>query len=460
MNNLSFFATEKMDIYKGIEGKRLAFKRFLSEIQKLEEPADVYVTTGSNLLWLSESKEFIESSRDYFIGLLDKVKGFYILHSFDRSVSTLIYFKNYWIPIYLTGKISGYVLNDYYPNQPKYTIFIIDNRICVFSLETESMDDSITFFSESLDVITSMKNIFLSMQKNSVPLGDAADKCPNHFVTELFEAGRKPGSYFAFFNAMAAIGMPPSIYKNVLKSLDLPLAEQKEKLKLYCDCYEEFMENIVRFHHSIVIKCNPVYEFSNFEKIRYNGIYFFENRDIYVDKELYIKHLENLLEISKESKLNIIFLDPQNYINKSPGFNYILKENEKVVVFDKKQGTDTYQYFSSESKILTNNFFLYHNNIIGSIQGDSLDPEKISSDIIKQSQACRNFDSEDKLKVLTNREKVIVKMLYEGIKIYDISIGEHISQNTVKTHIRNIYRKLGINSKYELIKLLSEAPQK
>jgi DNA-binding CsgD family transcriptional regulator len=457
MNSSSLFETDKMDIYKGIEGKRLAFKRFLSEIEKMESPADVYVTSGSNLMWLSENKEFIESSRDYFIRLLDKVNRFYMLHSFDRSASTLLYITNYWIPIYLSGKIDGYILNDYYPNQPKYNIFIIDKRVCAFSLETENMDDCVTFFSANKDIVSSMKSIFLSLQRNSVPLGNSEGKSINHYVKELLEAKRKSGCHFAYFNTMSAIGMPPSVYKSVLKSLGLPMAVQRERLKLYCDCFQEFLKNIALFQHSIILNCNPVYEFYSFEKIRYNGIYFFENRDVYLEKELFLRHLEYILEICKGNKLKVLFLDAQNCINQTPGFNYILKENEKAVVFDRKEGVGTYKYFSSHSKVITNTFFLYHNNIVDSVPREFIDLEKIVGQIGRQIPLCKDFDSEDVLPgELTKKEKAIVKMLCDGIKIYDISTKEHISENTVKTHIRNIYRKLGINSKYELMKLVSD----
>lgn len=55
---------------------------------------------------------------------------------------------------------------------------------------------------------------------------------------------------------------------------------------------------------------------------------------------------------------------------------------------------------------------------------------------------------------LTNRETQIIKMLYEGNTYQEIADELYISLNTVKRHINNSYRKLGVSSKMELIRLI------
>lgn len=57
---------------------------------------------------------------------------------------------------------------------------------------------------------------------------------------------------------------------------------------------------------------------------------------------------------------------------------------------------------------------------------------------------------------LTDREMEIVELLLQG-KTYKVIAGQlYVSENTVKTHIKNIYSKLNIKSKIELLKLVSE----
>ena len=57
---------------------------------------------------------------------------------------------------------------------------------------------------------------------------------------------------------------------------------------------------------------------------------------------------------------------------------------------------------------------------------------------------------------LTERENQIVDLLLKGRTYKMIAEELFLSENTVKTHIRNIYSKLNIQSKTELIKLITD----
>jgi DNA-binding NarL/FixJ family response regulator len=60
---------------------------------------------------------------------------------------------------------------------------------------------------------------------------------------------------------------------------------------------------------------------------------------------------------------------------------------------------------------------------------------------------------ESKKEILTNRQKQIVSGLVEGLSYKMIADKYLISIETVRDHIKKIYKKLQINSKAELIKL-------
>lgn len=72
--------------------------------------------------------------------------------------------------------------------------------------------------------------------------------------------------------------------------------------------------------------------------------------------------------------------------------------------------------------------------------------------------------SEEKLTVsaavekfgLTRREHTILKLLMEGKDNYEISSELTITENTLKKHILNIYRKLGIRNRVQMFKLIKE----
>ncbi|MDZ4133820.1 MAG: helix-turn-helix transcriptional regulator, partial [Dethiobacteria bacterium] len=56
---------------------------------------------------------------------------------------------------------------------------------------------------------------------------------------------------------------------------------------------------------------------------------------------------------------------------------------------------------------------------------------------------------------LTAREIGIVKLLLQGYSNKQIADTLFISEDTLKTHLRNIYRKYGVHKKSELLALIA-----
>lgn len=77
----------------------------------------------------------------------------------------------------------------------------------------------------------------------------------------------------------------------------------------------------------------------------------------------------------------------------------------------------------------------------------------VISEMSSQEQTCliRNFTIAERL---TERESEIASLLITG-KTYRMIAGElHVSENTVKTHVKNIYSKAGVQSRTELMNIL------
>lgn len=72
---------------------------------------------------------------------------------------------------------------------------------------------------------------------------------------------------------------------------------------------------------------------------------------------------------------------------------------------------------------------------------------------IKQEEAIDSFVMID---LLTERESEIAALLLKGRTYKMIANELHLSENTIKTHIKNIYSKFNIRSKTELVKLLMQ----
>ncbi len=56
---------------------------------------------------------------------------------------------------------------------------------------------------------------------------------------------------------------------------------------------------------------------------------------------------------------------------------------------------------------------------------------------------------------LTAREQEVLELLYQGLSNQQIAKRLFISMNTLKFHLKNIYRKLGVSSRLEAIKKLT-----
>jgi DNA-binding NarL/FixJ family response regulator len=80
--------------------------------------------------------------------------------------------------------------------------------------------------------------------------------------------------------------------------------------------------------------------------------------------------------------------------------------------------------------------------------GSTMSPQ-IARKVIEHFQSGEKINSESKL---TDKEKEIVSCLVDGLSYKMIATQEKISIETVRSHIKNIYKKLQVHSKAEVIK--------
>ncbi|MGN0077816.1 MAG: LuxR C-terminal-related transcriptional regulator [Coriobacteriales bacterium] len=61
---------------------------------------------------------------------------------------------------------------------------------------------------------------------------------------------------------------------------------------------------------------------------------------------------------------------------------------------------------------------------------------------------------------LTEREREVMELLNQGLSRAEIARAQQVSQNTVKTHLKNIYSKLGVHSRSEVLRIAQENADK
>ena len=75
-----------------------------------------------------------------------------------------------------------------------------------------------------------------------------------------------------------------------------------------------------------------------------------------------------------------------------------------------------------------------------------------ASDIVTNEEFYKQYN-------ISPREQEVLLLLLQGKSNNEIGETLYVSRNTIKTHIRNIYTKLGVNNRYELIYMLKQANQ-
>jgi DNA-binding NarL/FixJ family response regulator len=60
------------------------------------------------------------------------------------------------------------------------------------------------------------------------------------------------------------------------------------------------------------------------------------------------------------------------------------------------------------------------------------------------------------LRSLTSRERLILKLLAEGVGVGEIAGQLKVSQHTIRTHMQNLYAKLGAHSRLDVVRFAAE----
>ncbi len=89
------------------------------------------------------------------------------------------------------------------------------------------------------------------------------------------------------------------------------------------------------------------------------------------------------------------------------------------------------------------------------LNGGSPISPSIARHLLKRFQSQTFPDSNNKLRqdkaILTRREKEILQKISKGFTCKEIATIEKLSYHTIATHVRNIYKKLSVNSRAEAV---------
>lgn len=162
-----------------------------------------------------------------------------------------------------------------------------------------------------------------------------------------------------------------------------------------------------------------------------------------IEKFIYIKDISQVISVIKNENPDIILIDINLGKIDSDGLTIakdIIKIIPKVnIVILTGYDLPVYKY---EAQKMGAKGFINKN----------IEPDKFI-EILNQIQSGYNYfpDEIKYIEELTDREKLILQFLYNGVKRKDIASQLYLSERTVSNHIQNIFDKLNVSSSLEAV---------
>lgn len=201
----------------------------------------------------------------------------------------------------------------------------------------------------------------------------------------------------------------------------------------------------------------PFYEFELLSKIKihieYNKVKDKIKKQGYETSENIIIEINNKMEMSYINRRgNETFENPKTFLE-------LMENEEKKEIFmkkckeikEKKSLLFFFRFRKSESLFLCNGEILKNDeHEINGYRFFIINvKEHIFNSILTNEEFIKRYD-------ISEREKEVIDQLILGYLNKEIADRLYISTNTVKTHIKNIYRKIGISSREELFAKIGE----
>lgn len=168
-----------------------------------------------------------------------------------------------------------------------------------------------------------------------------------------------------------------------------------------------------------------------------------------------INNLEDLSILSNYILLLSTCVDLKN--NEEILIKKLLINDNKILILENVPNLENAQKWLSLGASAYGNTFMSEAYLNSSVESISkglvwLIPD-IATTLIKDFSSNLTNNIDNILKELTKTEYQIALLIKKGFNNIQISQELNISINTVKTHIKNIYLKLGVNDRVSFIKL-------
>ena len=173
---------------------------------------------------------------------------------------------------------------------------------------------------------------------------------------------------------------------------------------------------------------------------------------------------EEALTKSRELKPDVILMDvrmpvvdgveaTRRIIEKYPDIKILILttfDDDEYVRYTMEHGAVGYLLKNKPPEELIDSLRALNSGIL------QIDPA-VSGKLFQQRQKKAEFDEiVQHLRTLTQREREVIRLLVEAKTVVQISKELEIAEQTVRNHVSNIYFKLGIHNKIEIIRYINQ----
>lgn len=217
-------------VFYGTEGKRSAARKFLCSVLAQNRPATSFLYSEESMNWMTGDGEFLQKLFSLLYEVLARGHLIKIVHVLNRGLSELLAAIEFWLPLYLTGRIEPYYCPRYRDHYFRRTVFAAPGAAVVSCALAGHEDLAVTHFCtdpKTADFLTREFGAFLNSMCRPLVRIFTGSRPPGleEFLAEFYE---KPGDYIYTAGQLSPLTMPEEVFSSLLERSGLA-GDSKEK---------------------------------------------------------------------------------------------------------------------------------------------------------------------------------------------------------------------------------------
>lgn len=315
-------------IYYGLDGKRQAVIRFLSEVIKNDKPQELLLFSDEDMEWLTEDSSFIGKWASLMSQIISKGNKITIIHTVSRNLNDMLDAINQWMPLYMTGAIKPY----YYPKKRdgvyRRTLFIAPESVAIVSSSVGNMQNKSANIllknKEAIEAFAFEYHEYLSMCKPLMQIFTVNDK--NAYLNTILEYEKEKTDTIVKTDSLSILTMPENLALKIFcqdgNKYHVQIVNYiRQRTKL-------FYENIQSNRFIEIVQLPDVMSIKNGE-IKIDLTDLLRDESLYYSAEEYLLHLENIVQLLESNDNFHIYITDSS---KSESYMVYAKEDLGTIV--------------------------------------------------------------------------------------------------------------------------------